>query len=133
MQYFLDASFLIALFNEEDDFHQDSKRIIKDLMQRPYYFLTSNIVLAETVNLIFRVKGIKESKRLLKGFRESDIEEVYLTPEIFTQGYKILFKQKSKRGLNLFDCFHLAAMKYLGVSTILTYDERFKKEVKVIN
>lgn len=128
MQFFLDASFMFALFNEDDEFHDGALRIVKELEDKLAYFLTSNIALAETVNLLFRMQGSKQAKKFLKGFRESNIEEVFLSQRIFNKGYKILFAQKSRRGLNYFDCLHIAAMKSLKVDEILTFDKRRKKK-----
>ena len=132
MTVFLDSSFLIALFHTNDYFHQKAIEIIKKLNSLQTEYATSNIVLAETVNYLFRRLGKSSAKRFLKGFGESQIGEVFASKEMFSQGYKLLFRQKSKKGLNLFDCLHLATMKTLGIKTILTFDEEFKKWVKVI-
>lgn len=127
----MDASFLIALFNEDDEFQPKAKKIIRDL-DKDTRFLTSNIALAETVNFTFSHLGPKIAEKFLKFFKKSNIEEIFIPKEVFDSGYNLLFRQKSKKGLNLFDCLHLATMKTLGIKNILTFDQEFKKEVKVI-
>ena len=132
MNFFVDSSFLIALFNESDDFHQKATQLAREKDLQPSKYFISNVVLAESVNLVFRSGGSSVAKSFLKAIRGSLVEEIFLTPEIFSKGYNTLFKQESKKGLNLFDCFHLATMKHLGIDTILTFDGRFNKEVKVL-
>ena len=133
MILFVDASFLIALFHIKDDFHSRAKLIVKQIeRESSLSLLTSNIVIAEVVNYIFRRKGAILAKKFLKAFKKGRIREVFITPETYTKAYKLLFRQKSKKGLNLFDCFHLAVMKELGVKKILTFDKDFKKEAEVI-
>jgi len=132
MTVFVDASFLIAIFNDKDQFHLPATKIAKQLESQNYQPYTSNVALAEAVNFIFRLSGSSQAKNFLMLTRKTDLEIIHLSKEIFSQGYKLLFKQKSKRGLNLFDCLHLATMKTLGIKTILTLDQGFKKEVKVI-
>jgi len=132
MIVFVDASFLIALLHTKDDFHFKAQKIITQVESGFIYPLTSNIAIAEVVNYIFRLKGPKSAKKYLDLIKKTGVKKVFVDREIFAQGYRILFSQKSKRGLNLFDCLHLATMKTLGIDTILTYDKGFKKEVKVV-
>lgn len=131
MTYFFDASFLTALFVNDDLFHNQAV----DLMQvidnnNPQYF-TSNIVLSETINLIFRKRGRLFTKKFLSQFPKSNIQLFYINQEIFKYGCSILLGLKSKGGLNFFDCLHLATMKELGIKNILTFDSDFKNSVKI--
>lgn len=132
MTVFADASFLIALLHTRDDFHLKAKKIVTQLDPGSIYCFTSNIAIAEVINYIFRLKGAKVAKKYFAIIKKTGIEEVFVNGEIFTQGYHLLFSQKPKGGLNLFDCLHLATMKSLDIDTILTFDRGFKKEVKVI-
>jgi len=132
MMVFVDASFLIALFHQKDDFHQEAEKIIKKIEAESVCPLISNIVSAEAVNFIFRLKGQMAAQRFLAIIRENKIKEVFVDQESFAKSYQLLFVQKSKRGLSFFDCLHLVTMKTLGIDTILSFDKGFKKEVKVI-
>ncbi|MBI4999309.1 PIN domain-containing protein [Candidatus Gottesmanbacteria bacterium] len=133
MTVFVDASFLIALFNRDDEFHQKANRLSKKLKETSSQLITSNIALAESVNLTFRHLGPKKARKALEVFQESGLEIIFVSREIFDKAYQLLFAQKSKRDLGLFDCLHLATMESLGIKTILSFDKRFKKEVKVID
>lgn len=132
MIVFVDSSFLIALFHKKDDFHSKAKRIVEKLEKKPFSPFTSNIVTAEVVNFLFRTNGSRVAKSFLDFYKKGNIKEIFVSKEIFDYGYRLLFKQKSKRDLNLFDCLHLTTMKSLGIKTILTFDKEFKKWVKVI-
>ncbi len=133
MTYFVDASFLFALFNDDDEFHQKAVKIVEKLEKKPARFLISNIVLAEVVNLVFRLEGIGAGQKVFALIEKSGLERVFVGKEVYDQAYKLLFAQKSKKGLNFFDCLHISTMKYLNIKTILTFDRAFKKEVKVID
>lgn len=132
MTAFVDASFLFALFNRDDEFYPKAIEIAGLLKESATRLLTSNIVLAETVNLVFRDQGPKAARDFAKSFRKSKVEEFFVSDELFKKAYQLLFAQKTKQGLNFFDCLHLVTMKALGIETILSFDKGFKKEVKVI-
>ena len=133
MTIFVDSSFLIALFHKADEFHSKAQKINEEIKKnRSLRLLTSNIVIAETVNFIFRLGGPGVAKKFLTIVKETGLETVFLLPEFFDSAYVLLFRQKSKRGLNFFDCLHLATMKFFSVDTILTFDKGFCREVKVI-
>jgi len=127
MTVFIDASFLIALFNKDDEFHQRAEETAEKLETDLVRFITSDIVVAETVNVIFRLKGPVLAEKFLGIFKKSKIEEFFVPPEIFTKAYARLFSQKSKRGLNFFDCLHLETAEFLSIKTILTFDEKLGK------
>ena len=133
MTIFVDSSFLIALFHKTDEFHSKAYEINEKIKgNKALRLLSSNIVLAEAVNFVFRVRGPKFAKKFLNLIQKTGLEIVFVPQETFESAYNLLFKQKSKRGLNLFDCLHLATMKFLGINAILSFDRAFKKEVKVI-
>lgn len=132
MTVFVDASFLIALFHTKDDFHAKAREIIQKIEKNSVRPVASNIVVAEVVNFIFRLKGPKVAKKLLEFIKKSGIKEIFVPPEIFQEAQAILFAQKSKRGLNFFDCLHLATMRSFKIKKILTFDQAFEKEVEVV-
>lgn len=127
MTVFVDSSFLIALFNKDDEFHQTARNINDQLVTEKTIFITSNIVLAETINFIFRTKGAKTASSFYSTLKTSLTPVFNINNQVFNQGLKLLFKQKTKRGLNFFDCLHLAAMDFLKIKTLLTFDKDFQK------
>lgn len=131
MIYFADASFLFAIFCEDDIFHQQAREIVQEINQGSHKVIASNISLSETINLIFRLKGQFEAKKFYSYFTKTGTDVIYINKEIFQLGCKTLFGLKQKRGLNFFDCLHLVVMKELGIENILTFDNDFKKFVKI--
>ena len=127
MTVFVDSSFLIAFFNKDDEFHKRSVRIVENLEKKESVFLTSNIAIAESINVIFRLYGTKMAKRFSTFINTSNIEVFSLTESLFSSSLTLLLKQRSKKGLNFFDCMHIATMNHLGISTILTFDTDFNK------
>lgn len=132
MTVFVDASFLIALLHKKDDFHPKAKKVVTQIESNSIYSLTSNIATAEVVNFIFRTRGPKAARKCLRLVKKTGIKEIFVGREIFSEAYRLLFAQKSKRGLNLFDCLHLATMKSLGIGTILSFDRGFKNKVTLL-
>lgn len=126
MTYFVDSSFLIALYNKDDEFHEEARTTALNLEKKNSLFITSNIALAEAINVVFRTKGAKIVFSFYSVVLEAKIKIFSINDEIFQKGLKTLFLQKTKSGLNFFDCLHLASLKYLGVKTILTFDMDFK-------
>lgn len=78
------------------------------------------------IALLFRLKGPNVAKQFLKAFKRSGIEEIFVDREFFDKAHRLLFSQKNRPRLNLFDCLHLATMKVLEIKTILSFDKDFK-------
>jgi uncharacterized protein len=125
MTIFIDASFLISLFNKDDEFHKQAKKLAKELSSKPITLITSNIVLAESINVVFRYLGAKNAKKLLNLFYKSNIEEIFVSDNIFKKAYQLLWQQK-KKGPNFFDCLHIATMNSFKIKAVLTFDKDFK-------
>lgn len=127
MTVFCDSSFLVALFYKDDKYHEVAIRIGKELEKKEAISVVSNVCLSEAVNVIFRISGSKQAKKFYHLMIKSRIKLFSVNQEIYQNGLKILFKQKSKRGVNFFDCLHLATMKYLKIKSILSFDSDFAK------
>lgn len=132
MTAFVDASFLIALLHKNDTFHPKAKKIAEEMKIDSVRLLTSNVAIAEVINYIFRTQGPKAAQEYLTAIEKIGPEEIFVSQENFQDAYKLLFHQKSKKGLGFFDCLHLVTMKALGIKTILSFDKRFKRKVKTI-
>lgn len=127
MTVFIDASFLIALFNKDDQFHKKAKRISQQLRAEKIRLVTSNIVLAETINVIFRLQGPIQAKKFYSVFKKIKIEEFFISRKVFTKAYSLLWQQR-KKGLNFFDCLHLATMRHWQIKTLATFDQEFTRQ-----
>lgn len=132
MIVFVDASFLIALFNKDDQLHKKAATLITSLEKQETSFIVSNIVLAETINVIFRLQGAKKAQKFYQVIKKTKIKQFFVPKKFFEKAYLLLWKQR-KRGLNFFDCLHLATIKYLKIKTLLTFDEDFKnRNIKIL-
>lgn len=132
MAVFVDASFLIALFNKDDQLHEKATELSRRLEREKVNFITSNIVLAETINVIFRLNGPREAKNFYSLFKRSGLEKFFVPQAVFQKAYFLLWQQK-KKGLNFFDCLHLISMRHLKIKTLLTFDRGFKNQkIKVL-
>jgi predicted nucleic acid-binding protein len=127
MIVFIDTSFLFSLLNTDDEFHQSAIHILADLQQKDILFYSNSIVIAEMINLVFRTKGSATAKKVHEALWLLDITYHFVTEDLFNEAYALLFQQRTKNRANLFDCVHIATMKRLGIDTILTYDNDFKR------
>jgi len=133
MTIFVDSSFLIALFNKDDNFHEKAQKIITQLERDNPIFITSNIASAEAINVIFRTGGSGAASRFYSLIKNSNLKMFTINEQIFSKALKFLFNQKAKRGLNFFDCLHLATTEILKIRKILTFDRDFKnKSIEVM-
>jgi len=126
MTIFVDASFLIALFNKDDDFHQKAQEIIAQLEKDNPIFITSNIALSEAINVVFRTGDSGATFRFYSLIKGSGLKTFTINDQVFSRALKFLFNQKAKKGLNFFDCLHLAVTEILKIKKILTFDRDFR-------
>lgn len=85
--YFLDTSFIIALINERDQYHQ----IANDLAN--YYdnslLVTSDAILLEIANGLSR-NYKQEATQLLEYLLNAEtVDIIHVTPELFNQGFEL--------------------------------------------
>lgn len=127
MTVFVDASFLVALFNTDDEFHPKARDLARQLEDQGCRFVISNIVVAEAINVVFRLQGPIKAKRFYRYLEKAEIEEFFVPEIVFQEAHSLLWRQK-KKGLNFFDCLHLASMKHLKIKDLLTFDQGFKDQ-----
>ncbi len=123
---FVDTSYLIALENGDDQYHEVASENWSSLTKSPSISLvTSSYVFVEVVTLLnnhrLHTKAVEVGKNLLTS-RVFDV--VHVDEDLFYEAWAYFQKHKDKR-YSLTDCVSFVLMKRLGITEALTFDKHF--------
>lgn len=131
MSIFLDASYFLALVNEDDIHHNNAKIITKSIDHAQYGDLfTSDHIFDEIISVALRKWGKKRALDIGKIATET-------TTIIISDGHLInetwkLF-QKTILTLNFTDCNSVITCETFGIEHIATFDKEFNNtSLKVV-
>ena len=130
MAIFLDASFLIALYSEDDVHHKRALELSGHISQYGNRF-TSDDVVDEAVSVTLRKWGRRQSLEILNNIVGS---LPIFTNDKFTFDKGVDFFRATPHNFSLTDCMILAVLEVTGTRHIVTFDKEFKKaEVNVVD
>lgn len=120
---FLDSSFILALFNENDENHEKSKELLK---LTPSLFnqkkVINNVVLIEVLNKI-KKSYFKPVRENIINFLLSMDEIIYVEDNDYQDAIVLLHQYKYD--INYSDCLILLAMYKNEIDTIVSFDNDF--------
>jgi uncharacterized protein len=121
-QIFVDTSFIVALINERDQYHEKAIELV-DRYDGQSLIIT-DVVLLEIANALAR--GYKmEAVRIIEELISSeDVEIVHLTTELFNQAFD-LYKTHQDKAWGLVDCISFVVMQKRNVRLALSFDRHF--------
>lgn len=121
---FVDASFIIALVNESDQYHDLANDLVEIYDKQP--LITTETVLIEIGNALagrFRPQAIQ----ILDEFSASDrVEIVPLETSLFNKGIA-LYRDHTDKRWGLADCISFIVMREHGITDALTHDRHFQQ------
>lgn len=124
---FLDTSYLKALLDVQDDFHQKAVVIWRRLEKQRVQFVITNFVLDESYTLIRKRCGLEVARilrsRLIEDWRSVKIIRVTIQDEADAWNWF----QKDWSELSFTDCTSFSAMKRLDLSSTATFDDHFTR------
>jgi predicted nucleic acid-binding protein len=124
---FLDATYLIALVSERDQFHPAAMQLMDALAANQIRIITTQTVLVEFANSLARPKFRLKAGRTIEDFqRDPSIEIIPLTGELFEKAFA-LFRERADKAWGLTDCISFVVMQERGISEALTADEHFEQ------
>ncbi len=129
---FLDASYLLALYNQ-DDVHHKRTTIIADNIDANKYgqVLTSDDVFDEVVSVALRKFGKEKAQAFGKQIFDS-VFIVHGNKHIFDNAFKIF--NASKLPFSFTDCTTQAIIELAQIQYIATFDRMFEKlDVEVVD
>jgi len=121
-QIFVDTSFIVALINERDQYHEQAIKLADQYDGQP--LVVTDVVLLEVSNALarrYKQEAIQAIEDLLSS---EDVEVVRLSSELFNQAFE-LYKARPDKGWGLVDCISFVVMKNQNTGAALTFDQHF--------
>lgn len=125
MKVFIDTSAWIALYDRNDRYHKNAKKIWVEIINKKKQIYTTFDVLDETITLLrFRV-GYKGSVDFGENVFESKIINIIeINAELRLKAWEFYNKFSDKK-LSFTDCTSFAAMSLLDITKSFTFDKHF--------
>jgi uncharacterized protein len=122
IKIFIDTSFIIALINERDQYH-DQALSLADQYDTQLLVVTDSVLLevANALSRRYKFEAIQVIEDLLTS---EDVDVVRLTPELFDRAFQ-LYKTRQDKAWGLVDCISFIAMQDRGISIAFTFDQHF--------
>ena len=129
---FLDASYFLAIYNENDVHHKKSRALAEKIDANEYgQAVTSDYIFDEAVSVTLRKFGKEKAQALGKQILGS-IFMVQCGRHIFDTAFRIF--NSSKDAFSFTDCVSQAIMDLAEIKLIATFDKMFEKlDVEVLN
>jgi uncharacterized protein len=126
-EYFLDASFAIALSSLRDQYHARALELSKRLESESARLITTRAVLLEIGNALakqrFRASGIA----LLDALEQDATVEIVPVADQLYEAAVALYKKHSDKEWGLTDCMSFIVMQRHRLTKALTADEHFRQ------
>lgn len=121
---FVDTSFVLALINERDQYHDQAEALSYNFENSP--LIITDAVLLEIGNALakdFR----EEAVMIIKVLRSSKrVEVVEIDAQLFEKGLGVYQKYDDKTW-GLVDCISFVVMQEYGIAEVLTFDGDFTR------
>lgn len=132
MAIFLDASYLLALYNENDVHHKRAKLIAEKIDANEFgQSLISDDIFDEVVSVSLRKFG-KEKAQILGNQILNSIFILHGNSHLFNLAFKIF--NASKEPFSFTDCTSQAIVDLVQIEYIATFDKLFEKlNVEVVD
>ena len=121
---FVDTSFVVALVNKNDQYHD----LAVDLTERltGQGLVTTDAILLEIGNALSR-NFKRESVEIIEHFLTSDdVKVIHLHPPLFRRAFD-LYKSHSDKQWGLIDCVSFVVMEELAITDALSADKHFEQ------
>jgi uncharacterized protein len=121
---FLDTSYILALTNSRDQYHEQASQLVGRFAGYPT--LVTDGVLLEIGNALARSHR-QEATRVIRQLLTSDeVEIIHVTSGLLEQGLT-LYSAHQDKTWSLVDCISFVVMREAGVTGALTFDRHFEQ------
>lgn len=120
---FLDTSFIIALYNRDDQFHDAARRAAQEARGRLQ--VTTEAVLLEVGSAFSKVRHRAAGARIIRAaLAGKGTRVIPLTRTLLKRGLQ-LFEERPDKEWSLVDCISFEVMKQERIDEALAVDEHF--------
>jgi len=124
MAIFLDTSYILALVNTSDEYHQHASKAALET-QGP--FVTTEAVLTEIGNALARLRWRSLGVATLEDLRnDPEIEVLSVSTELFDRAVT-LYAARMDKEWGVTDCISFVVMQERGLTAALTTDVHFQQ------
>ncbi|VEN74850.1 conserved hypothetical protein [Candidatus Desulfarcum epimagneticum] len=121
---FLDTSYLLALLNSHDEFHQQALTLADEIHGK---LITTEAVLTEIGNALAKIQWRELAVDTLNDLQnDEDVEVLSVSPELFSTALN-LYSLRMDKEWGLTDCISIAVMKERKMTDVLTTDHHFEQ------
>lgn len=128
-RFFIDASYLIALFNKDDQYHEAAKKW-QPRYENAHQVISTEAVLVELGNSFAKTYYRLEIAEYIEGFLkasaigDSRIKIIPVNTNLLRRGLK-LYSSRGDKAWGLTDCISFVVMKDENLTDALTADRHF--------
>lgn len=122
---FVDASAIVAMVDRNDRSHADAVDAYHGLQEANYRLFTTNLVLAEVVQLLNDGVGADVARQFLRDHR---LAVYHANEEDEARAVAMVMSSRSTRGLSYVDAVSLVVMEKLGIADAFVVDTTFLAE-----
>jgi uncharacterized protein len=124
---FVDTVAWIALVNNRDFLHEESKQILSDLRRQNYKLITTEFVLLEFANALSSPELREKTSNFIEGLQTmNEIEIVSASSELFAKGFE-LYKTRLDKEWSIVDCSSFVVMEEMSITKAFTQDHHFEQ------
>ena len=136
---FIDSSFWLAFFNQEDALHQKALSFSQNKKFSQSTLITADHVIDEVLTRLKKKVDAKAAllfyEILQRKIQEGSLVFLLTTQEILDRAYKIFKNNPSPKTFSFTDAIIVALIKTHKIKNLLTFDQDFKKikpKIKVL-
>jgi predicted nucleic acid-binding protein len=127
IEYFLDASYAIALASPKDENHGRAVELARHIRTERILLVTTQPVVLEIGNALAKPRYRASAVKLLEALQQDrTVEIVSLNDNLFQQGYD-LYRRHMDKSWGLTDCVSFVVMRHRGLSLALIADDHFRQ------
>jgi uncharacterized protein len=124
-EFFLDASYAIALSVTNDPNHERAVSLADELDSNSTRLVTTRAVILEIGNALSRHRYRKAAAKLMQSLEEDPrVEVVELTNALHRAGFQ-LYREREDKEWGITDCISFIVMRERGLVAALTADHHF--------
>jgi uncharacterized protein len=119
---FVDTSYVIALINPRDQYHEEAIRLAKSFIGQP--ILITDAVLLEVGNMLARNYRAEAARAINSFLSASEVEVVHLHKALLQRALSF-YEQHQDKAWGLVDCISFIVMRDADISKALAFDQHF--------
>ena len=123
---FIDTSAFVALFNESDKYHEQTRKFFKTLEGTRTLLITSDYIVDETVTAIMSRSNHTNACTFLDQLQTFPMAIIPIFPVYFYPAQR-LFRRFKDKDFSFTDCTSFTYMQGHEVSTAITFDKHFSQ------